>query len=52
MFDSLIAFHARTTPQKPAFETRAGGVDYAQFDADINRVASRLLMANVLAPRR
>lgn len=44
MFDRLITFHARLSPDAVAFEIPGGQVGYAAFDADIDRVAA------VLAP--
>ncbi len=41
MYDRLITFQARYDPRKPAFVSRAGVVSYAEFDADIDRVAAR-----------
>lgn len=42
MFDRLIAFHARLSPDAVAFATPDGEVAYAAFDADIDRVAAAL----------
>jgi len=42
MFDRLIAFHARLSPDAVAFVTPDGQVGYAAFDADIDRVAAAL----------
>lgn len=42
MFDRFIAFFAQLTPQELAISTLAGHVTYAEFDANIDRLAGAL----------
>ncbi len=45
MFDRLITFHARLSPDAVAFVIPDGQVGYAAFDADIDRIAAALAPA-------
>ena len=42
MFDRFITFFARLTPQELAISTLSGHVTYAEFDANIDRMAAAL----------